>query len=62
MAVGKKKRSLRYFLRTLALAEVLDAVNITSERLHIRAGGDVRKYFYGVCHRTIRERESGSAS
>lgn len=48
------ERSIRQFLRKLDLDSVLDAVDITASRIH-NPGPDAVRYFYGVCHRSIRE-------
>lgn len=49
-----EKRSIRSFLRKLDLGELLDAVDITRSRIP-SPGGDAVRYFYGVCHHSIRE-------
>lgn len=47
-------RSIRSFLRKLTLDQVLEAVDITASRIR-NPSMDAVRYFYGVCHRSIRE-------
>jgi hypothetical protein len=47
-------RSVRNFIKKLGLEGVLDAVDITASRIQ-RPTMDAVRYFYGVCHRSIRE-------
>jgi len=51
-----ERGSIRRFLRTLPLSDVLEAVDKTAGRLRY-GDNDACRYFYGVCHRMIRERE-----
>lgn len=51
-----EERSIRRFLRSLPLESVLEAVDITAGRMR-NPNDDARRYFYGVCHRMVRERE-----
>lgn len=48
------ERSVKRFIKKLGLEQVLDAVDITASRFHY-AYPDACRYFYGVCHRSIRE-------
>lgn len=50
--------SLRRVLRTLTLEEVLDAVTITSAKFPHSASHESVRYFFGICHRSIREGRS----
>jgi hypothetical protein len=52
-----EERSIRRILRSLPLETVLDAVDITVGRMP-RPNDGARRYFYGVCHSMIRERET----
>jgi HNH endonuclease len=52
-----EERSVRSILRRLPLATVLEAIDITAGRMR-RANQDGCRYFYGVCWRMVRERES----
>lgn len=51
------ERSIRRFLRSLSLEAVLQAVDVTAGRLHY-PNDAARRYFYGVCWRSIREGRS----
>lgn len=53
--------SVRRFLRSLPLADVLEAVDIAAAKFNGMAGTSATRYFYGVCHRAIREGRSVSA-
>ena len=48
------ERTIKRFIKKLSLEAVLDAVDITAARMH-KASSDSVRYFYGVCHRSIRE-------
>ena len=47
-------RSIKRFIKKLGLEAVIDAVDITASRLY-SPNMDAVRYFYGVCHRWIRE-------
>lgn len=47
--------SIRRFLRALPLADVLEAVDIAAAKFQGWPGDSATRYFYGVCHRAIRE-------
>lgn len=47
-------RSIRRFIKKLGLEAVVDAVDITASRIR-NPNMDAVRYFYGVCHRSIRE-------
>lgn len=49
-----EERSVKRFIKQLGLEAVLDAVEITASRIP-SSGSDAVRYFYGVCHRSIRE-------
>lgn len=48
------KRSIRQFVKKLTLEQVLDAVDIAASRMD-KADSHAVRYFYGICHRSIRE-------
>lgn len=48
------ERSVKQFIKKLGLEQVLDAVDITASKFH-NPTAEVCRYFYGVCHRSIRE-------
>lgn len=47
--------SIRRFLRSLSLEDVLHAVEIAASRMDGTPGKDATRYFYGVCNRAIKE-------
>ena len=49
------ERSVKRFIKKLGLEQVLDAVDITASRFNGVVTTNVVRYFYGVCHRSIRE-------
>lgn len=49
------EKSVRRFLRSMPLEDVLRAVDIASARMAGRPGTDATRYFYGICNRAIRE-------
>lgn len=56
--VWPDQRSIRMFLRDLPLERVLEAIDRTAW-IKRSPGDDARRYFYGICHRMLREaRES----
>lgn len=48
------ERSIKRFIKKLGLEPVLDAVDITATRFGF-SYEDACRYFYGICHRSIRE-------
>jgi hypothetical protein len=52
-----EERSIRRILRQLPLDQVLDAVDITAGYKR-NPNDEARRYFYGVCQRKIKDRES----
>lgn len=49
-----EERTIKRFVKKLSLEDVLDAVDITASRMN-KATKDAVRYFYGVCHHSIRE-------
>lgn len=47
--------SVRRFLRSLTLEEVLEGIDIAAAKMNAQSGTHATRYFYGVCHRAIRE-------
>lgn len=47
--------SIKRFIKKLGLEAVIDAVDITASRFNGNVTTDAVRYFYGVCHRSIRE-------
>lgn len=47
-------RSVKKFITKLGLEPVLDAIDITAARIKL-PNSDAVRYFYGVCHHSIRE-------
>lgn len=55
------EHSLRRVLRTLTLADVLEAVDIAAAKMRGEPNSHATAYFFGVCHRSIKEGRSPSA-
>jgi len=53
------RRTLRYFLKHLPVSEVFEAVDITGSKFDYPRGEKPSRYFYGICHRKIREATGG---
>ena len=52
------QRTVRNLLRKLPLEALYEAIDITAARFPYKASYDSTKYFYGVCWRMVRERQS----
>lgn len=48
-------RSLKYFLKHISTQEILEAVDISLGRWGAESGTRPTKYFYGVCHKMIKD-------
>lgn len=59
--VWPNEPSVRRFLRSLPLADVLEAIDIAAAKFQGWPGTSATRYFYGICHRAIKQGGSVSA-
>lgn len=59
--VWPNEPTIRRFLRALPLADVLEAVDIAASKFYAQSDEGACRYFYGICHRAIKQGGSVSA-
>lgn len=58
--VWPNEPTIRRFLRALPLADILEAVDIAASKFYGQSEDGACRYFYGICHRAIKQ--GGSVS